>query len=152
MTLEPSATEIWTDPWGKRGRETGESAVSKMIPVFHFIGGGALSSSYGSYWIDAGNDGGWTLWQSLPGGGETDFCDEDSDEDAEDLERPHAFACAGCRGSNLDARAASSMLLRELWAEHRKTGYDHPNGIDAVESGGVLSIEEVQSIIKEVFA
>jgi hypothetical protein len=152
MTPETSNTglKIWTDPWGNSCRECGESSVSEMHEVFGFIGGGSLSSSFGTYWIDSDSDGGWTLWQTLPGSGEWDSWDEDSEEEQD--EPSIAYASAGCRGRRLDAKTASTILLTALWKEHRKTGYDHPNCLAAVESGGILSIEEVEAIIKEVFA
>ena len=148
-TDEQTAATVWVDAWGKKGREASASSMDGLPIVFEYIGGSSLSSSCATYWIEFSEKGQtWTLWQDIPGSHDW----SDDGEDDEEAEVTEVFASAGCSGAGLDEKSASILLLRELWREHQKTGYDHPNGLDTLAEGGILSLEEVAALIKEVFS
>ena len=152
-TDEQKAPIVWVDPWGKRGVEASASSMDDLPIVFEYIGGSSLSSSYATYWIEFSEKGQtWTLWQDLPGSHDWSDDGGDGEENDEEAEVTEVFASAGCSGAGLDEKSASILLLRELWREHQKTGYDHPNGLDTLAEGGILSLEEVAALIKEVFS
>ena len=127
-----------------------------------------MDSSYGDYWIEGDESGeDWRLWQTYHyyedmGDEEEDEEDDEEDEVEEDevegdeVEEiipsgDRIFLSAYCVGHVLTPEEAAKTLLKALWQAHKDRGYDHPNMLDSVSEGALLTVEDVEAIIHDVF-
>jgi hypothetical protein len=134
---------ILVDPWAGGGLtvDCGEPDEVEMTSVLDFVGGTPGYHLFRDYQIGQNPEGThWVLWESI----EDEFANS-----AACITRVPVAASPLEMG---DQRTAAKSLLLALWATHHDIGYAQPNCMDSYLPNGLLSEDEVHSMLTKIWA